>query len=111
MFRYGQHAHHPLFGILLLILLGALIVLAVLTVIHLWRARPAPTGSVVPTTDQRGAHDPALTELRLRYARGEVSPDEYVQRVAGLGYQLPSGSWSGGPSAAPPAPPAPPPAA
>ena len=37
MFRYGQHAHHPFFGILLLILLGALVVLAILAVIRLWR--------------------------------------------------------------------------
>jgi uncharacterized membrane protein len=105
MFRYGQHAHHPLVGILLLILFGALVVLAVLAVIHLWRGRPSSAGAVTPTSGPGGAHDPALTELRLRYARGEVAPDEYVQRVAGLGYQLPPGSWSGGPSAAPPAPP------
>lgn len=105
MFRYGQHAHHPVFGILILMVLGALVVLAVLAVVRLWRTRPAPTGSGSPEVGQRSAQDPALTELRLRYARGEISQDEYLQRFAGLGYQLAPGTWVPGPSAAPPTPP------
>jgi len=105
VFRYGHHAHHPVFGILLLVLLGALIVLAVLAVIRLWKSRPAPVGSVAPRADQGSADDPALTELRMRYARGEISPDEYLQRVAGLGYQWPPGTGSGGPPTAPSTPP------
>ncbi len=105
MFRYGHHAHHPVLGVLLLALLGALVVLAILAVIRLWRARPAHAGPAVPTSSPASTHDPALTELRLRYARGEISPDDYLQRVAGLGYQLPPGSAGAGPSTAPPAPP------
>jgi len=76
MFRYGHHAHHPVLGILLLVLLGALVAVAILAVIRLWRTRPASTGSTSSTPGQPSAPDPALTELRLRYARGEISPDE-----------------------------------
>jgi len=104
MFRYGQHAHQPVFGVLLLILLGALVVLAALAVIRLWRTRPATMGSAPPASDQLRTQDPALTELRLRYARGEIAQDEYLQRIAGLGYQLPTGTWVPGPSPAPPTP-------
>jgi len=105
MFRYGHHTHHPLLGVLFLTLLGVLVVLAILAVIRLWRTRPTPTGPASPTSGPASAHDPALTELRVRYARGEISPDDYLQRVAGLGYQLPPGSGAPGPSTTPPAPP------
>jgi hypothetical protein len=30
--------------------------------------------------------DPALTELRIRYARGDIDWDEYSRRAANLGY-------------------------
>lgn len=49
------------------------------------------------------APDGALQELRLRYARGDLDRDEYVQRFRDLGGE--------GPEPAPPSPPAPPDAA
>ena len=107
MFRYGPHAHHPVFGVLFLILLGALVVLAVLAVSRFWTARTAPTGAAPRVGGPGIPQDPALTELRLRYARGEITPDDYLQRVAGLGYRLPPGTWVPGPSVAPPTPPGP----
>jgi putative membrane protein len=109
MYRFGQHAHHPLFGVLFLILVAALVVLAVLAVVRHWRTGPGSPGSPATGSSPRpgapgpGA-DPALAELRLRYARGEITSEEYLQRVAGLGYQLPPGAVPGGPfPMAPPA--------
>jgi len=49
------------------------------------------------------ALDGALQELRLRYARGDLDRDEYVQRFRDLGGE--------GPEPTPPSPPAPPDAA
>jgi hypothetical protein len=43
------------------------------------------------------AIDPAIHELRLRYARGEVDPDEFAQRSRDLGGE--------GPEPPPPTPP------
>jgi uncharacterized membrane protein len=34
---------------------------------------------------QRAGHDPAVAELRLRYARGDISREEYIERSADLG--------------------------
>jgi putative membrane protein len=51
-------------------------------------------------------HTPALTELDLRYARGEVTREEYLQRRADLlGHVAPP---PGTPGAAPPGAPPPP---
>jgi uncharacterized membrane protein len=107
MFRYGHPAHHPVLGILFLVLLGALVVLGVLAVIRLWKTRPLPPGSVSADASHGPAVDPALTEVRMRYARGEITSDEYLQRVAGLGYPLPPGTSPGGPYPTSPAPPPP----
>lgn len=99
MFRFGHHAHyahHPVFGILILILLIALLALAIVGLIRLWKPRPGhpsparagTSGSVV---------DPALTELRIRYARGDITAEEYSQRASHLGYQGPSAFQASGP--------------
>ena len=39
----------------------------------------------VPTTVAAAALDVALQEVRLRYARGEMSREEFVQRLRDLG--------------------------
>ena len=49
--------------------------------------------------------DPALNELRVRSARGELSWEEYSQRVANLGYApgpRPGAGAEAGPDQAPP---------
>ena len=51
----------------------------------------------------RPASDGALDELRLRYARGDLDRDGYMQRLHDLGGE--------GPEPAPPSPPVPPDAA
>ena len=58
------------------------------------RIQAAGVGTPAPA-----AADGALEELRLRYARGDIDRDEYVQRFRDLGGE--------GPEPAPPSPPAP----
>jgi putative membrane protein len=76
---------HPWFGLLMFLLL--LVALAV-TVFTLWRPYPRPgTASVgvAPPVAAPPARDPALVELRLRYARGDIDRDEYLTRAVDLG--------------------------
>jgi len=95
--------NHPVFAVLLLLLLAALVALGVLAVVRMWgepggrtSERPSPPGPM---------DDPAFTELRMRYARGEIDWDDYMQRAATLGYPM----WSGpGPTGPPPGSPGPP---
>ncbi len=92
--RLGHHAPRGegwwLVGALLqLLLLGAIVVLAVLVGQRLMgRAAgradrtdnvPAAPAATAPVPDE------ALTQLRLRYARGEVSREEYLRTAADLG--------------------------
>jgi uncharacterized membrane protein len=89
----GGASWHWIVPLLFLLALGAMIVWMVL------QSRRTPRAAVPGGT---AAVDPALAELRLRYARGEVSREEFVATEADLrGLATP-----------PPAPPAPePPAA
>jgi len=110
MFRYGPGGfHHPVFAALLLALLAALVVLGVIAVVRMWRyplRRPASLHRGAP---QGPPIDPALTELRVRYARGDIDWDEYARRASHLGFSLPPatspGSDAGGPPPEAPAPP------
>jgi putative membrane protein len=80
-----------------LLFLAAFVLLAVWAVRRITDERRmlavAPVAPVAP-----GAADSAMQELRLRYARGEVDRDEFVQRVRDLGGE--------GPEPPPPTPPA-----
>ncbi|MGA2836415.1 MAG: hypothetical protein ABSF84_07455 [Acidimicrobiales bacterium] len=101
MYGYGPHAHHPFLGILFLLLLAGLIVLVVVGVTRLTRGRPAHGGPPAGPSI-----DPALVELRLRYARGEITSDDYRMRAGNLGYQVPPGPTppGGSPTVGPPPP-------
>jgi uncharacterized membrane protein len=106
MVRFGHHAGHPVFALLLLVLLAALVVIGVIALVRSWRGphggaapfRPGTPGTVV---------DPAFTELRVRYARGDVTWDEFSQRAANLGHPVYPGAGPGttSPGAPPPHPP------
>jgi len=107
----GWHHGPGVFGWLLFALFLVLVVLAVVAVVRLWRRPGGPYAWQGPTA---GHVDPAITELRVRYARGEISRDEYLQRSFDLGapmgtapaappYAAPPGR-AGGPT--PPTPPA-----
>jgi putative membrane protein len=66
-----------------LLLLAVLIAVIVWGVLHL-TSRGAPmTAAVGPPSVT--AHDRALEELRVRYARGEVDRTDYLERSADLG--------------------------
>ena len=80
-----------------LLLMGALVALAVALALRLVDRLPTGGGSGGP---ERPAFDPALNELRMRYARGEVSRDEYLRAASDLGAPI-----------SPPESPVPPPAA
>jgi len=88
--RMGMRRGHGVVGLLLLALALVLIVLGVVAIVTLLRNQRRH--SAVSGTDQwpgaLGAHDdPVLVELRLRYARGEIGRDEFMQRAADLGYR------------------------
>jgi uncharacterized membrane protein len=89
MFRYGNHAHHPFVGILFLVLVAALLVLGVIVLVRMLRNPPGPTALSQTGTASGSPVDPALNELRIRYARGDINWDEYSQRAGNLGYPLP----------------------
>jgi len=86
---YGaEHAHDQWwYGPLHFVLLAALVVLLVLAIVWLVRrlspralgAGTVGVGAAMPT-----ATDPAVAELRLRYARGDVERDAYLQSFADL---------------------------
>ena len=104
MFRYGHFGFHTgpgLFGWLFMALLGVLLVLLVVSLFRRGRGYGGP-GPFVPGPPPPGPGiDPALQELRIRYARGDISWDEYAQRAANLGY--PASPWPGpgGPGSGP----------
>ena len=107
--------HHGL-GIFAWLFFALLVVAVVVGVIALFRRPWAYHPNRVPPSSwsyegygQR--NDPALAELRVRYARGEITWDDYVQRARNLGYPVapPSGPDAGpGPWVGPSQPPAPP---
>jgi hypothetical protein len=99
---YGRFAHHgpgPLGWLFMILVLAALVVAAV-ALVRLWqqsRAGARPVGPAGP------AVDPAVGELRMRYARGELGWDEFAQRMAGLGYPGFAGAPGSPPAGAAPA--------
>jgi hypothetical protein len=109
MLRLGAGLHHgpgP-FAWLLLALLLALLVLGIVALMRSWNSPRPPTGGFPTGTPPPGPQaDPVLGELRLRYARGEIGWDEYVQRLTNLGYLVPAGYGPGvaGPQAEAPRP-------
>ncbi len=98
MFRYGPAFHQGpgVFFWLVLALLVALFVLGVVAVVRIWSHPHGPfapwhTGPPMarpgsPMVPPGPPIDPALTELRIRYARGDIDWDEYSRRAANLGY-------------------------
>ena len=84
-YRYHDHWNHA--GHLLgwLIPLVIIVALAVLTV---WAVRrmSAPPASAAPTpAPGTPQSDPAVESARIRYARGEISREEFLRVVEDLG--------------------------
>jgi putative membrane protein len=71
-----------------LVLFLALIAVAIWAVLRLTSQRPALVGAAGPAPV--APRDPAVDELRIRYARGELSREDFVQRARDLGAELDS---------------------
>jgi len=105
---YGRpgliHRGPGLFAWLFFVVLLALLIVAVIRLVegnrrHRYRRWAGPRGAAGPRGSTGGRADPALRELRVRYARGEVPREEYLERARDLG------AWD--PPQPPPAPPGP----
>lgn len=85
---------------LFVFLIVVAIVAGVWLIVRLWMTRPHTPGwrSGPPPPP-----NPALTELDLRYARGEIGREEFLQRRADLlGHLVPPPGPPGAPGAPPP---------
>jgi uncharacterized membrane protein len=85
--RHGPHVFAWLF--LLLVIAALVVVIVALIRIRRLAAPPSQSGS---WSAEGSRIDPALAELRVRYARGEVSWEEYTQRATNLGFPASPGS-------------------
>jgi uncharacterized membrane protein len=84
--RFGHHGHRPL-RILLFVLFLALVVAVVWLIVREVRhRRMQPVAAVGPgVSSGLPQPDAALEQLRMRYARSEITRDEYLQMVQDLG--------------------------
>jgi len=77
--------------LLFLLLLAAAVAVVVLVVTRLTGRRGLAAGPPRSWSPQWSppAPDPALQAVRLRYAQGEISPEEYARLVRDLGGEVP----------------------
>jgi len=81
----GMHGMgHPLLGLLFGLMILALLAAGIYALVRLARRNHHGPSLVAATGPAGSGGDPALAELRLRYARGDVSRDDYLQRSADL---------------------------
>jgi uncharacterized membrane protein len=81
-------------NVLWMLVLAALVAGAVLLAMRLARRSSGPAGVGAPPLGAGAAMttttgDRAAEELRLRYARGDISRDEYLRTAADLGVPVP----------------------
>ena len=91
----GRHMYErgdgfvPIGAIVGLLLLAALVTLAVVLARSVRRGDPrlgfSPPAPPAPVTGVAGSPDDALALVRLRYARGEMSRDDFLQTSTDLG--------------------------
>jgi putative membrane protein len=82
----GPGGWHIFGGILPLLLFLILIGVGVWAVVRVTRSNRPWAVATQPPLMRR---DPALEELRLKYARGDMSREEFVQRSRDLGAMVP----------------------
>lgn len=81
---------HALFPWLFLLLFAALVAVAIMAFVRFTKQAPRGGAGVMPNpASSTSGSDPALQNLRLRYARGEIDRDEYLQKSADLGDSRP----------------------
>jgi putative membrane protein len=90
---------------LFVFLIVVAVVVGILLIVRMWAARPnTPTGGWRPGGSPPPS-SPAISELDLRYARGEIGREEFLQRRADLlGHVPPPPGTPGAPPGAPPPP-------
>jgi uncharacterized membrane protein len=85
--------NHRLGVLLAMLILVALIGLAVYVAVRLANRRPGhqapPSGYTPVAAPPTYGRDPALEQARLRYARGELSRDDYLRVIGDLGGEPP----------------------
>ncbi len=69
---------HPWVHLVLTVLVLAAIVAGVVLIVRSWRQHPLPPRAAW------GQPSPAVHELDMRYARGELDRDDYLQRRADI---------------------------
>jgi putative membrane protein len=75
-----------------------LLLLVVLIGVLVWAVlRSTRPSHVQPPAPAAPPRDPVLEEVRLRYARGEISREEFLQRFQDLGGGVPGLGESGSP--------------
>jgi putative membrane protein len=81
-----SYTHHGfwLFGVIPFLMFLVLVAVAVWAVLRL-SSRPAGPAAFGPRTAPPMPRDPAVEELRVRYARGELDREEFLQRSRDLG--------------------------
>ncbi len=94
--RWGGNDFWWMANLMWLLLIAGLVAVAVMFALRLADRPPVGPGSTGPPSP---GSDPAVDELRLRYARGELSRDDYVRRARDLGTPVPAEP----PSSPPPA--------
>jgi len=117
--QYHFIRHGPgVLGWLFFVVFVVMAVLVAVAVVRWWRS-PGHDRATTHTRPLPGSGiEPALAELRMRYARGEITWEEYAQRATNLGYPVHGpggppggyGSWPQWPPGTPPASPPPGPA-
>ncbi|HUI03397.1 MAG TPA: SHOCT domain-containing protein [Acidimicrobiales bacterium] len=105
-YRYGPFGFHGpgLFGWLFFVLVLTAVVLLVVSVARSWRAGPGHHPQRGGPWPAHPGMDPALSALRVAYARGEITWEEFTRRAANLGYPVTPGAPPGGPPAGGPPP-------
>ena len=107
MSRYGpgpasahvfNTVHHgpEVLGWLFLAVFFGFLVLGILALIRTWNISRDRRLRFETQKRHTGGNDPAFLELRVRYARGEISSEEFAQRARGLGCPVGSDAPLGG---------------
>ncbi len=76
-------------GLVLMLLFLILVGVAVWALVRSTRQPPLAAAAPPALAGQPARQDPALEEVRLRYARGEIPRDEFVRRSRDLGAAVP----------------------
>jgi len=105
-FQNGAHHGHDGWWYGPLHLLFLLLVIALIVAAAVWLVRrlsPGLAQTTAPAAAPAGAvaasatADPAVTTLRMRYAKGEVSREDFQNALADLtGAEPPTGAWPAG---------------